>query len=493
MAIVTGLTARTYMLPLLFGALLVSCAPAQSTLTPDEAKEIAKTAFFWGMHPVAYYHFRHNYTQNDKSPVFSGLNRIGWNREPITADFRAATTPNATTMYGIGVYDLRAEPVVISVPAIKNRYWSVQATDQYARWFLKMGNQWTGADAQQGLLVGPEWIGQLPTGFTGSEILRVPSNYLFLIFRLGLKNYSKEEISTVNSYMDEITAVPLSLWEKNNRNTVAAKDQKCVMARYQTIPGMDTVADPSKLEPEEFYQWVNLVINDPSMTKQADSAKEVAALRDLERLGIKEGGMFNFERLPSAHQAAVREGYKEAKEEAIAAVTGMTVDMNKWNLGTDFDYSDTNWVLRASYGLQAIAGPVPSYSHTGAFGIVDSEGLPMNGRDNYTLTFDMDSLPPVTEFWSIPMYDLAGYFIDNPINRYTVNSFMLENGDFHITTDRKLVFYLQTEKPNNPDKAKNWLPTPKDEGFRFAARYYGPSSPLIDGSYQMPLPVKVDD
>ena len=90
------------------------------------------------------------------------------------------------------------------------------------------------------------------------------------------------------------------------------------------------------------------------------------------------------------------------------------------------------------------------------------------------------------------MYDLAGYFVNNPINRYTVNSFMLENGDFHITADRKLVFYLQAEKPGDSNHARNWLPAPKGEGFRLTARFYGPYAPLIDGSYKMPLPVRVE-
>ena len=45
------------------------------------------------------------------------------------------------------------------------------------------------------------------------------------------------------------------------------------------------------------------------------------------------------------------------------------------------------------------------FSHGAAFAFNDSKGEKLNGKNNYTITFDIDNLPPVTEFWSIPMYD----------------------------------------------------------------------------------------
>ena len=114
----------------------------------------------------------------------------------------------------------------------------------------------------------------------------------------------------------------------------------------------------------------------------------------------------------------------------------------------------------------------------------------MNGKFKYTLTFGIENLPPVTEFWSIPIYDITGYFVDNEIDRYTVNSFMYKRDEFYVGPNGKLTFYIQNEKPTDPNQQKNWLPAPVDE-FRFAARFYGPYAPLIDGTYDMPRPVRV--
>ncbi|MCY1366103.1 hypothetical protein D9M69_529820 [compost metagenome] len=69
---------------------------------------------------------------------------------------------------------------------------------------------------------------------------------------------------------------------------------------------------------------------------------------------------------------------------------------------------------------------------------------------------------------------------------------MQRNGDFAVH-DGKLTFYLQSTRPDIPEQARNWLPTPSSGQFRLAPRFYGPTSALIDGSYPMPKIVRVPD
>jgi hypothetical protein len=108
---------------------------ADEQLTPAEAKEIAKEAFLWGMHPIAIYHLRYNFAQNELNPRAAGINRLNWDRTPMKDLPRVATTPIATTLYGVGMFDLPQEPAVIIVSEIEDRYWSVQLHDNYARWW----------------------------------------------------------------------------------------------------------------------------------------------------------------------------------------------------------------------------------------------------------------------------------------------------------------------------------------------------------------------
>ena len=120
----------------------------------------------------------------------------------------------------------------------------------------------------------------------------------------------------------------------------------------------------------------------------------------------------------------------------------------------------------------------------------DPKGRALSGEYRYTITFDLNYMPPVTEFWEIPLYDREGYFYDNPIDRYSINSYMLKRGKLH-TAEGKLVIYVQNDEPKDANQRMNWLPAPK-EGFQFAAGFYGPGTSLIDGSYNMPGAVRVE-
>ena len=60
----------------------------------------------------------------------------------------------------------------------------------------------------------------------------------------------------------------------------------------------------------------------------------------------------------------------------------------------------------------------------------------------------------------MPLYDRDGYFADNPIYRYSLNSYMLTRGKLH-TEDGKVVIYVQADEPKDANQKKNWLPAPK--------------------------------
>lgn len=55
-------------------------------------------------------------------------------------------------------------------------------------------------------------------------------------------------------------------------------------------------------------------------------------------------------------------------------------------------------------------------------------------------------MPPVTEFWEIPLYSRDGYFVDNPSNHYSINSYMLKRDKLYTEGD-KLAIYIQSDEP----------------------------------------------
>lgn len=98
--------------------------PVTDRVTAGQAKEIARQAFFWGFHPVAYYHMRFRASQDESSPFYVGKNRFYWSRKPLTPSNRIATTPNATTLYGVVHIDLADEPYVVTILEIPTPRWT---------------------------------------------------------------------------------------------------------------------------------------------------------------------------------------------------------------------------------------------------------------------------------------------------------------------------------------------------------------------------------
>ena len=69
--------------------------------------------------------------------------------------------------------DLRAEPLVFTVPAVeKGRYYSLQFIDMYTFNFAYVGSRATGNGAGSYLLAGPSWKGETPQGHQGGDPLR---------------------------------------------------------------------------------------------------------------------------------------------------------------------------------------------------------------------------------------------------------------------------------------------------------------------------------
>ncbi len=105
---------------------------------------------------------------------------------------------------------------------------------------------------------------------------------------------------------------------------------------------------------------------------------------------------------------------------------------------------------------------------------VDIAGQTLDGsKHNYTLTFPPGQQPPVNAFWSLTMYDgKTQLLIENPINRYLINSPMLPA--MKTNADGSLTLYIQNKSPG-ADKEANWLPAPNGPIY-LVMRLYWPKT-----------------
>ena len=135
------------------------------------------------------------------------------------------------------------------------------------------------------------------------------------------------------------------------------------------------------------------------------------------------------------------------------------------------------------YGNSATEAIYPTY-------LADAGGRPYDASANrYTLTFEKGKLPPVKAFWSVTMYDAkTQVFVPNPLERYLLNSTMLDR--FKMATDGSLVLHIAKQSPGG-DLEANWLPAPNGP-FYMVLRLYGPEPAALEGEWAPPVLHKVN-
>lgn len=468
-------------------------SPIDPDLSDARIAELTAQAFYWGLNVAGFYELRYLYTQFEGQPAFHGLNRMQPNKRLFDARVRIATTLNASTLYSGGNFDVSEDPVVVEAGAVTDgRYWSIQAADLYANWFFMVGSQFTGNEAQRYLIVGPHWRGALPAGFRSTEIVRASSDSFILSLRVAVTTRDEQDMAAAGAVIDNVRVAPLALWLANGGHLPELERQPVVKGEYRSFPRMRAIVDIGKsMTGVDLLQLLSLALNDPTLTRRSDSVTEREILARLEPLGLREGRIFDPAGLSEARKAAIETGMRAARRTAKQAMERSLIDMNGWKLQSNLFHDELDLVAKAGANDVAWGTPVPYQSHTIAYLFQDSEGRPLDGRYRYTMSFDLDLLPPVTEFWELPLYDEFGYFIDNPIDRYSVTSYLQQAGSYH-QANGKLVFYLQAERPGDPRQARNWLPTGTAR-FQLAARFYGPMAPLVDGTYPMPAIVRVEE
>jgi hypothetical protein len=103
---------------------------AQSAaLTPNEARTIAKEAWLYAYAPLEGYKTMYNQAVNKDFPGYvGGFNRYRHYARMNTPADKDIVTPNNDTPYSWAWLDLRAEPIVLSLPAVPAPRYYVQGS-----------------------------------------------------------------------------------------------------------------------------------------------------------------------------------------------------------------------------------------------------------------------------------------------------------------------------------------------------------------------------
>ncbi len=134
--------------------------------------------------------------------------------EPLTSQTASSSNlmtvgVNHDTLSTAGWLDLSKGPLVLHVPDMYDRYYSVQFTDPLKNTnFAYVGKRTTGTQAGDYLIAGPGWNGQVPGGMTQ---ISSPNNSVLLLGRVLVENDS--DLATAYDLSKHIQLTPLNVWQ----------------------------------------------------------------------------------------------------------------------------------------------------------------------------------------------------------------------------------------------------------------------------------------
>ena len=451
-----------------------SCVLAAESPTPEEARAIAKEAYIYGFPMVVNYKTMYNYTLNESSPEYKApFNQMNCEARLYTPDDKAIVTPNSDTPYCMFWADLRDEPQVIELPEMEaERFYHFQLIDLYTHNFAYLGTLSTGNKAGKYLLAKQGWNGEKPKGI--DEVIFCETDLFFVIVRTQLMNDA--DLANVEKIQDSFQLKSLN--EYNGNKAV----------RTERTDDYPVWKDGDEFTAESF-KYLDLMLHlAPIVNFEIELRKKIS------RLGLGTKGGFDINRFDEDIQKAIEEGVKEGFKEMQDFVEQHATDplISSKIFGTREFLSKSakeNYNLDSFYLLRAIAAERGVYGNSGDEAIyptylMEAPGVPFNAAEhNYKLTFKKGELPPVKAFWSLSMYDgISQLFIHNPLNRYLLNSGMMN--DFVYEDDGSLTLYLQKDSPGAALES-NWLPAP-DGPFYTVLRLYGPKQNALSGNWVNP-------
>jgi hypothetical protein len=452
-------------LPLFTVFLGLSGPSVAAEIAPAEARAIAKEAYIYGFPIVDTMRVQYAYFTNKKDPDYKAPYNVLLNVSRVfTPDDKSIQTPNSDTPYSFIGLDLRAEPIVFTVPPIaKERYWSVQLIDLYTHNFEYLGSRTTGNAGGHFLIAGPSWRGEIPRGIT--KVVRCETEIAMGLFRTQL--FSPGDLDNVKKTQKQYIAKPLSAF----LGRPAPK----------AVPSIDFPKPLTRDLQKTSLEFFSLL--DFYLKFAPTHPSEKALMGRFAKIGLGVGQAFTAGKLSPETKKAFEAGMADAWSE----LNNMMGPVQKGEV-TSGDVFGTREYLKNNYLFRTLGAVLGIYGNTkeeamypGYF--VDAGGQKLDGTHRYNLRFKKGQLPPVNSFWSLTMYELpASLLVANPINRYLLNSTMLSQ--FKMDTDGGLTLYFQNQSPGK-DKEANWLPAPKGP-FSVMMRLYWPKKEAVDGTWKQP-------
>jgi hypothetical protein len=448
---------------------------AMDAIEPKEATAIAAEAYVYAFPMMENYRTMYVQAVDRTAPGYAApFNELVPSTELLGPEFKDIVRPNNDTIYTMGWLDLRAQPMVITVPEVKDRYYSVQLVDMFTHNFGYLGTRATGGEAGSYVVAGPQWEGSKPGDANG--LFKSESDFVFCIIRTEVRG--PKDVDAVVALQKQYRLTPTNVFLGRSRVPVAAG---ITFPRY----------DARKAKSAAFIDLLNFLL-----TQVVVPPDERALMERFAKIGIQPGALSASLGLTQELWDAIDAGVEEGIE-ALGQAAAKPSQLKGVTVRTDHGWEGISGLfgpgeaMRSKYLVRAFAAMVGLYGNDAVeayypIGNGDAQGNALDGsKHDYVMRFEKNGMPQVEAFWSMTMYGLPSQLmVANPIERYSIG----DRSKLKYDKDGSLTIYIQHASPG-ATKASNWLPAPNGR-FSLQFRMYLPKPEAFDPLY-VPPPVRI--
>ena len=366
--------------------------------------------------------------------------------------------PNDDTLYSTAFLDLRAGPQLLSIPSISGRYVNFQLLDMYTNTIADIGVLTGAGHGGTYAFVGPGWHGTIPTGAVRID---VPTPDAWLLGRTQVKGPA-----------DLVAAVALE-----------AQYSLTALSGHGsgTTGGPSTLACPAPAPPSS-TSLAFLGDLGADMAADPPAAADGPVVQAMAAAGIGPG------RTPGGTGSGNASEYLKALRLGASLVAGAASEGSA-TIWTGYTHGavgtyGTDYLARARLA-EAPGTQVPTQAvyFSASRARSGTTTAPLAGTRGYEIRFPAGDLPPHGSdgFWSITLYNAAGFLVANPIDRYSIGD---ETPGLIRDADGSLTIVMSASRPSETDV--NWLPAPEG-AFSLVLRVYDPKPQVLGGTWSPPV------
>ena len=445
------------------------CAPAVPTsgvtkLTDDEIENIVRRTYQY----VAMYNVNNKFALKQ-----GGWNTVDADTELKDHTMREIARPNNDTLYIGCMLDLRAEPVILDIPAFDSDYASLMITayDHYVN--IPMTSRLDDFERPEKMLV----YSARTAAYDGGEIegidryFEATGDFVSAVFRIMPHASDPARFDLIVDQMQSVRLVTLS-------------EHLGGEAKPTDDPGFPPVGltDFDVFE-SNLLEVMQFVFN--HTTFDPNNEVDQAVIAAFAPLGVEPGKAYD----PSGVTAVVGAQFRQVAErvwvEETAKVGNPELDA-RYMLAM-FQPKDN--ISAEVLLFQSVLGPIGLPAAEAVYpAIVTADGEPLNALDDYVIRMSADEMPPAGAFWSVTLYDTVnGFFIPNDHKKYSVGA----NAGMQLDKSGGIAIYIAAEKPGGVPE-ENWLPINREDiGIGPIMRLYEPDLKRF-ASWEAPSAEKLD-